>query len=179
MARSLAWRDPAPVTTRLAARAASAPARTCSACAASLDVDHRLLLANLPAGGADRGIRLGVGGAGLREPCLPIGGIERDQRVAGVYELVVFHQDGGDVALDARAEYGNVALHIGVVGAFDVTPLGEPPARGDQHNADHHQKDQRAQPTLTAFARWRAGGRGVGGKGFRLVGNGVHAALGV
>jgi hypothetical protein len=143
------------------------------------DVDHRLLLADLPMRRADRRVGFGVGGAGLGKPCLPVGRIQRDQRVAGADRLVVLHQDRRNVALDARTENGDVALHIGVVGALDVTPLGEPPAGAHQHRGNHDHQDHGTQPALGPTASHLRRGAGclvILLQRLGFLGNGVHGS---
>ncbi len=107
-------------------------------------LDGGLLLGHLALCGLDRRGRLGGARDGLGEPGAPVGGIQHDQRVAGVDALVVGDLDGGDVALDARAQHGDVALDVGVVGAFDVAALGEPPGGGDADGHDRRECRRRA-----------------------------------
>ena len=146
-------------------------------------LDGGLLLSDLSLRGVDRGDGLGGGGFGLGQPRLPVGGVQLDQRIAGVHALVVGHLDGGDVALDAGAEHGDVALDIGVVGALDVAALGEPP-RGADPDRDDRRQPGRGTPQPAEARAQAAGETGrIGaalrgrGQGERLFGNSVHPRL--
>ena len=115
------------------------------------------------------------GGLGLIEPGLPVARVEHDQRIAGMDVLVVGDGDRQHVAVDARAEHGDVALDVGVVGgfqeaAFDDVPVAEDD-RGDQDDAT---EDVRQHPTEIDAPAGPALGRGDFGD--RFVDDGVHGS---
>jgi hypothetical protein len=141
-------------------------------------IDRGRLLGDLPLGCLDRGRGLGSRGGCLGEAGAPVRRIQHDQGIAGTDPLVVGYLDGDHITLDARAQDRDVALDIGVVGAFDVPALGEPPRRGDADPDRHHQAGRRTPPP-TQTARAGRPGRGLDFRrnGLRLRGDGIHSGL--
>jgi hypothetical protein len=136
-------------------------------------------LSDLTLGRLNRRGRRGGGGNHLGQACPPVGRVEHNQRIAGVHTLVVGHLDGGHVALDARAKNSDVTLDIGIVGAFDIAALGEPPGGTDADGDNRRQRRGRApKPAQAAAEAWRGGaGLAVVGQSQGLLGYSVHSGL--
>ncbi len=96
---------------------------------------------------------------------LVVGGIDLDERLAGLYRLEVIDQDAQHIAADARTERRDVGMDIGVVGRLDrrgahpVVPM----IVGDDNQADHrgdrHCRDSKSADAGRQRKRRFAGGR--------------------
>ncbi len=134
-------------------------------------VDRHPALRHLGPRGGDGGGGLHGTAAGLLEARRPIRRVEPDQRIASMDELVVGDGNGGHIALDARRQHGDVALHIGVVGTFDPAPLDEPPVADQRRRQRQDRGGEHAQGAPAPARRGADGDRE-----FRrgLVGDGIH-----
>jgi len=83
------------------------------------DGNHRLLRRH-------PGLGLRHGGARLRQGDFQVRRIQLDQQVALLHRLVVLHQHAGHGAGDARRHGGDVAIHLGVVGVFELARVQPP-----------------------------------------------------
>ena len=72
------------------------------------------------------GLGLGHGGARLRKGDLQVRRVQLDQQVALLHRLVVLHQHARHRAGDARRHRGDVAIHLGVVGVFELARVQPP-----------------------------------------------------
>ena len=131
------------------------------------DGERILGLGDLGAGGQLRGPGLAEAGGGLVAAGQPVARVKLDQRIAGLDRLVVGHAHDRHIAIDAGAERGDIGLDVGVVGALDEPPLGEPPARGQGGGGEEEEGEGHAQGDLAE----------AGGDDGRGVGDGGHGRL--
>ncbi len=114
------------------------------------------------------GLRRGEVCLGLHELSAIVGGIDLDDQVALVHDLIVGDPDGGDIARHFRRQRGDVAGGVGIVGGFvagragPAVPVprdipGEEPGRDDQQNAQH-----REHPAEPGEPRAASAGGGAG-----------------
>ena len=96
---------------------------------------------------------------------LRIGGVEPDERLAGLHDVGVVGQDLQHGAAHLRRDLHDRRLHVGVVGAFvvaqherPVRAVGEP---GDEREAGH--REQRGLALAGGDGGRGGGGRGRGG----------------
>ena len=80
-----------------------------------------------------RQLRLGVGAGQPR-----IGGVQPQQRLAGLHHVGIVGQDGHHGAAHLRRDLHHVALHVGVVGGFNLAqrqrPVQAVAGAGQQHH---------------------------------------------
>lgn len=120
--------------------------------AAQVDVGGQRIVLHVI--GADLAHGLGQLGLGLLQRHVGVGGIETHQRLAGAHGFGVVGLDGDDGAGHLRRDLHQIAVHVGVVGVFEMgAEQGPPDAVGD---GDEHESAGREQQQ--AFA----GGIGSG-----------------
>jgi hypothetical protein len=106
-----------------------------------------------------RGLGIGFGfrelGAGAIERHLEVRRIDLDEHGAGFDQLVVVHQDLRHRAADARADVGDAAIDLGVVGALARTRADVDHRAGDgDERDDRDDPPQRRRAPMAALCRF-------------------------
>ena len=102
------------------------------------------------------GLRVVIIGLGTSDRNFVVGVVDLHQHVAFVDELPVVIVDLHDLSADARADGIDVAVNLGVVGAFPATAVEPVPANRD-HSSDH-QSEHKVLRLGVALKKTAAGG---------------------